>query len=291
MARDMLDSIVIEFSLCGWLHHVECVCVSMYLLHAEYQNLHSTIKDDIFLPTSKDCLRDLVLGFELGWGLVRTVRGWTSHYFCERTQTKSYKRVCVCSCVCITVPHARVCVCVFYRENYSKFPRLKGPSDRTTCNIIDFVALPCMLCSIIQWCFFLSFSLAAVHAKSIVAILHLLVALSQHFRAPIRLPDHVSIQVVVVQVGATRCWHVMDAPCSPTVALSFTTVFEFSRRERASSSPSKLKRKSRGTQSKHPRLYPSPCTRCPSSPRSSAPVLIPGEPQLIIFQFPSHLPD
>lgn len=42
-------------------------------------------------------------------------------------------------------------------------------------------------------------SLLAVHAKSIVAILHLLVALSQHFRAPIRLPDHVSIQVVVVQ--------------------------------------------------------------------------------------------
>ncbi|XP_059393939.1 alpha-parvin-like [Carassius carassius] len=38
-----------------------------------------------------------------------------------------------------------------------------------------------------------------VHAKNIVAILHLLVALSQHFRAPIRLPDHVSIQVVVVQ--------------------------------------------------------------------------------------------
>ncbi|KAB0350315.1 hypothetical protein FD754_015172 [Muntiacus muntjak] len=38
-----------------------------------------------------------------------------------------------------------------------------------------------------------------VHAKSLVAILHLLVALSQYFRAPIRLPDHVSIQVVVVQ--------------------------------------------------------------------------------------------
>uniref|UniRef100_A0A4W6EGG6 Parvin, alpha a n=1 Tax=Lates calcarifer TaxID=8187 RepID=A0A4W6EGG6_LATCA len=43
----------------------------------------------------------------------------------------------------------------------------------------------------------------SVHAKSIVAILHLLVAVSQHFRAPIRLPDHVSIQVVVVQVGET----------------------------------------------------------------------------------------
>lgn len=43
-------------------------------------------------------------------------------------------------------------------------------------------------------------SISAVHAKSLVAILHLLVALSQYFRAPIRLPDHVSIQVVVVQV-------------------------------------------------------------------------------------------
>lgn len=49
--------------------------------------------------------------------------------------------------------------------------------------------------------FLLPLTLLAVHAKSIVAILHLLVALSQHFRAPIRLPDHVSIQVVVVQVG------------------------------------------------------------------------------------------
>uniref|UniRef100_A0A8C1IBI0 Uncharacterized protein n=1 Tax=Cyprinus carpio TaxID=7962 RepID=A0A8C1IBI0_CYPCA len=45
----------------------------------------------------------------------------------------------------------------------------------------------------------------SVHAKSIVAILHLLVELSQHFRAPIRLPDHVSIQVVVVQV-CNRCF-------------------------------------------------------------------------------------
>uniref|UniRef100_A0AAY5LA18 Calponin-homology (CH) domain-containing protein n=1 Tax=Esox lucius TaxID=8010 RepID=A0AAY5LA18_ESOLU len=43
----------------------------------------------------------------------------------------------------------------------------------------------------------------SVHAKSIVAILHLLVALSQHFRAPIRLPDHVSVQVVVVQTLIT----------------------------------------------------------------------------------------
>uniref|UniRef100_A0A3B4BCC8 Calponin-homology (CH) domain-containing protein n=1 Tax=Periophthalmus magnuspinnatus TaxID=409849 RepID=A0A3B4BCC8_9GOBI len=52
----------------------------------------------------------------------------------------------------------------------------------------------------------------SVHAKSIVAILHLLVALSQHFRAPIRLPDHVSIQVVVVQkregmLQHGKCFH------------------------------------------------------------------------------------
>uniref|UniRef100_A0A8C1WX52 Parvin, alpha a n=1 Tax=Cyprinus carpio TaxID=7962 RepID=A0A8C1WX52_CYPCA len=44
----------------------------------------------------------------------------------------------------------------------------------------------------------------SVHTKSVVAILHLLVELSQHFRAPIRLPDHVSIQVVVVQVCNQR---------------------------------------------------------------------------------------
>lgn len=58
----------------------------------------------------------------------------------------------------------------------------------------------------------------AVHAKSIVAILHLLVALSQHFRAPIRLPDHVSIQVVVVQVGERSFFsaaYKKNQACSP----------------------------------------------------------------------------
>ncbi len=68
----------------------------------------------------------------------------------------------------------------------------------TTC-IIFFIICPLQ---IILFLFFL-LQMLAVHAKSIVAILHLLVALSQHFRAPIRLPDHVSIQVVVVQVGET----------------------------------------------------------------------------------------
>ncbi|PIO36323.1 hypothetical protein AB205_0153850 [Aquarana catesbeiana] len=39
----------------------------------------------------------------------------------------------------------------------------------------------------------------SIHGKNLVAILHLLVALAMHFRAPIRLPEHVCVQVVVVK--------------------------------------------------------------------------------------------
>uniref|UniRef100_A0A670HRY8 Parvin beta n=1 Tax=Podarcis muralis TaxID=64176 RepID=A0A670HRY8_PODMU len=39
----------------------------------------------------------------------------------------------------------------------------------------------------------------SIHGKNLVSILHLLVALAMHFRAPIRLPEHVSVQVVVVR--------------------------------------------------------------------------------------------
>ncbi|KRT80780.1 Actin binding protein [Oryctes borbonicus] len=38
-----------------------------------------------------------------------------------------------------------------------------------------------------------------IHSKNIVAILYLLVALARHFRAPIRMPEHVFIKVIVVQ--------------------------------------------------------------------------------------------
>ncbi|NXR11288.1 PARVB protein, partial [Semnornis frantzii] len=41
----------------------------------------------------------------------------------------------------------------------------------------------------------------SIHGKNLVSILHLLVALAMHFRAPIRLPEHVSVQVVVVRVS------------------------------------------------------------------------------------------
>jgi len=41
-------------------------------------------------------------------------------------------------------------------------------------------------------------SVESVHTKNIVSTLHLLVALVRHFRAPIRLPEDVSVDVVVV---------------------------------------------------------------------------------------------
>ncbi|MEE6498862.1 hypothetical protein FKM82_003242 [Ascaphus truei] len=75
----------------------------------------------------------------------------------------------------------------------------------------------------------------SVHAKSVVAILHLLVALSQYFRAPIRLPDHVTIQVVVVQKldGALQSRQIQEEITGNTEALSgrherdaFDTLFD-----------------------------------------------------------------
>lgn len=41
-------------------------------------------------------------------------------------------------------------------------------------------------------------SVESVHSRNIVAILHLLVSLARLFRAPVRLPELVSVQVVVV---------------------------------------------------------------------------------------------
>ena len=43
-------------------------------------------------------------------------------------------------------------------------------------------------------------SVESIHSKNIVAILHLLVALARHFRAPIRMPENCIISVVIVQV-------------------------------------------------------------------------------------------
>ncbi|XP_032815726.1 beta-parvin-like [Petromyzon marinus] len=48
-----------------------------------------------------------------------------------------------------------------------------------------------------QWS--IKWSVDLIHSKNLVAILHLLVALAIHYRAPIRLPEHVTIQLLVVQ--------------------------------------------------------------------------------------------
>ncbi|XP_036963356.1 beta-parvin isoform X1 [Acanthopagrus latus] len=45
----------------------------------------------------------------------------------------------------------------------------------------------------------IEWSVDSIHSKNLVAIVYLLVALAMHFQAPIRLPEHVSVQVVVVK--------------------------------------------------------------------------------------------
>ncbi|KAF3855088.1 hypothetical protein F7725_023143 [Dissostichus mawsoni] len=45
----------------------------------------------------------------------------------------------------------------------------------------------------------IEWSVDSIHSKNLVAIVYLLVALAMHFQAPIRLPEHVSAQVVVVK--------------------------------------------------------------------------------------------
>ncbi|XP_055365688.1 beta-parvin isoform X2 [Betta splendens] len=45
----------------------------------------------------------------------------------------------------------------------------------------------------------IEWSVDAIHSKNLVAIVYLLAALAMHFQAPVRLPEHVSVQVVVVK--------------------------------------------------------------------------------------------
>ncbi|CAG9861817.1 unnamed protein product [Phyllotreta striolata] len=47
----------------------------------------------------------------------------------------------------------------------------------------------------------------SIHSKNIVAITHLLVALARHFRPPVRLPEHVSVEVMVVQKTNGKLFH------------------------------------------------------------------------------------
>jgi parvin len=46
-------------------------------------------------------------------------------------------------------------------------------------------------------------SVESIHSKSLVAILYLLVNLARHFRAPLRLPENVNVETVVVKVSCS----------------------------------------------------------------------------------------
>ncbi|NWH28066.1 PARVB protein, partial [Grus americana] len=63
----------------------------------------------------------------------------------------------------------------------------------------------------------------SIHGKNLISILHLLVALAMHFRAPIRLPEHVSVQVVVVRKreGLLQTTHVTEELTTTTECINF----------------------------------------------------------------------
>ena len=69
-----------------------------------------------------------------------------------------------------------------------------------------------------------------IHSKNVIAIVHLLVALVRHYRAPIRLPENVFAKVVIVKVRwrSTRNGRgrgkVVVLSCSPDAALVKFTV-------------------------------------------------------------------
>lgn len=89
------------------------------------------------------------------------------------------------------------------------------------------------------WCYMVSFlflqtlgfhhktpkwTVESVHSKNLVAILHLLVALVRHFRAPVRLPDNVYVTVVIVQKNGTQ----LSAQWVHNILLSHTLIFPHS---------------------------------------------------------------
>lgn len=75
----------------------------------------------------------------------------------------------------------------------------------------------------------------SIHGKNLISILHLLVALAMHFRAPIRLPEHVSVQVVVVRKreGLLQTTHISEELTTTTEMMmgrferdAFDTLFD-----------------------------------------------------------------
>lgn len=50
-------------------------------------------------------------------------------------------------------------------------------------------------------------SVESIHSKNLVSILYLLVNLVRHFRAPLRLPENVNVETVVVKVSDKSLFH------------------------------------------------------------------------------------
>ncbi|ETE73138.1 Beta-parvin, partial [Ophiophagus hannah] len=81
----------------------------------------------------------------------------------------------------------------------------------------------------------IKWSVDLIHGKNLVSILHLLVAMAMHFRATIRLPEHVSVQVVVVKKreGLLQTAHVTEEITTTTEMMmgrferdAFDTLFD-----------------------------------------------------------------
>ncbi|XP_072915260.1 beta-parvin isoform X3 [Hemitrygon akajei] len=81
----------------------------------------------------------------------------------------------------------------------------------------------------------IKWSVDSIHTKNTVAILHLLVALAMHFRAPVRLPEHVAVQLVVVRKreGILHTSHITEELTSTTEMMmgrferdAFDTLFD-----------------------------------------------------------------
>lgn len=65
--------------------------------------------------------------------------------------------------------------------------------------------------------------LLGIHSKNLVAILHLLVTLARYYRAPIRLPENVVINVIVVQVSWSLLW---DCAGMSMLHMCFSTIMK-----------------------------------------------------------------
>ena len=69
----------------------------------------------------------------------------------------------------------------------------------------------------------IKWTVEGIHSKQLVQLIHFLVALIRHYRAPIRLPQNVTVNLVVVQVSAVSAL----TPAAQAVALTASLLASF----------------------------------------------------------------